>query len=406
LTLEQQLELASRAFAFGNLAVSEILCRNILDEVPGSPAALGLLGEIAAKVGAADDAAANFQAASNPNPDRKLSRSHSHVAHAACAPDGAGRYLVIKSWGSGFWSDVTQVLGSLLLAEITDRIPVTHWGKNSLFSGGSTRDAFELYFEPVSEISLEDVVRVDRATFFPAKWNRENLVDGEVGKWAGNGSRAAAIYFLNRPEAIAVSDFYTGVVDVAPWIRAGHPMYGMPLQEIYRYLIRKYLRPRAAARTACEKFVRAHLEGVPFVAVHVRGSDKILEDKDLHGTNKQILSALAAIDPVWRIFLLTDDEHWRRHIMALYGDRVVTTNCQRTTTSTGVHYLSTIDRVRAGLEVMADTYIALRANRFIGNGLSNVSAMIAVMKEWQPGDCILVGSSELMRRNLFVHLKQ
>ncbi|MCR2600326.1 hypothetical protein NSP09_24715, partial [Salmonella enterica] len=59
----------------------------------------------------------------------------------------ANRYLVIKSWGFGFWSDVSQVLGSLLLAEITGRTPVTHWGRNSLFNDGSNRDSFALYFE-------------------------------------------------------------------------------------------------------------------------------------------------------------------------------------------------------------------------------------------------------------------
>jgi protein O-GlcNAc transferase len=406
LTHEQQLELASRAFAVGNLAVSEIMCRNILDEVPQSAAALDLLGVIAARVGAVEHAAAYFEAALSADPNNEDARKHSEETHASRFDDSAVRYLVIKGWGSGFWSDVTQVLGSLLLAEITGRIPVTHWGKNSLFSDGSDRDAFAHYFEPVSKVSLADLACIDGADFFPAKWSRINLADGEVAKWSGTGSRAAAVYFLNRPETIAVSDFYTGVVDVAPWSRSGHPMHGKRLDEIYRYLVSKYLRPHTTTRSACEAFVRAHLDGAPFVAVHVRGSDKVLEDKDLHGgTNRQILSALDAVDPAWRIFLLTDDEHWRTRVESTYGDRVVTTNCQRTSTSTGVHYLNTIDRVQAGMEVMADTYIALRANRFIGNGQSNVSAMIAVMKDWPPGDCTLVGPSELMKRNLFVHLK-
>jgi hypothetical protein len=39
----------------------------------------------------------------------------------------------------------------------------------------------------------------------------------------------------------------------------------------------------------------------------------------------------------------------------------------------------------SGREIMIDTYLALRADRFIGNGRSNVSAMIAVMKDWAPG---------------------
>ncbi len=411
LTYEQQLELASRAFAVGNLAVSEIICRNILDINPKSAAALCLLGGIASKVGAGEQAAAFFDLAVSVDPDNeeagKYSRKYLNVKCASREAEKAVRYLVIKSWGSGFWSDVSQVLGSLLLAEITGRIPVTHWGKNSLFSNGLTPDAFELYFEPVSNVTLQELTQIDSATYFPAKWNKTNLAEGEVAKWSGKGSRAAALYFLNRPETVAVSDFYTGVVDVAPWIRADHSMYGKTLDEIYRYLVRKYLRPHPITRLTCDAFFCAHLEGAPFVAVHLRGSDKVLEDKDLNDrTNPQILSEVAAVDPTWRIFLLTDDEQWRARINAIYGNRVVTTCCQRTATSTGVHYLPMVDRVKAGLEVLTDTFIALRANQFIGNGQSNVSAMIAVMKDWPPGDCTLVGPSELMTRNLYVHVKR
>jgi hypothetical protein len=138
----------------------------------------------------------------------------------------------------------------------------------------------------------------------------------------------------------------------------------------------------------------------------MRGSDKILEDQNLHATNQAFLPVLASINSTWRIFLLTDDEQLRARIISIYGDRIITTSCQRTSTSTGVHYLSSVKRAQAGLEVMTDTYLALRANKFMGNGRSNVSAMIDVMKEWKPGDCTLIGRSQLMERNLHIHIRQ
>jgi hypothetical protein len=52
--------------------------------------------------------------------------------------------------------------------------------------------------------------------------------------------------------------------------------------------------------------------------------------------------------------------------------------------------------------VMIGTYLALSADRFIGNGRSNVSAMIAVMKDWAPGACTLIGRSMLLERNLHI----
>jgi hypothetical protein len=408
--LDKKLNFAAQALASGKLAASEIVCREILEADHQNAAALNLLGVIAAKVGAIHHAATYFMAALQAEPNNDVVRANLSLLKDVPAPPGieksANRYLVIKSWGYGFWSDVSQVLGSSLLAEVTGRIPVTHWGTNCLFSDGSSHDAFKLYFEPISNVSLSELTRIGDATFFPQKWNPTNLALEDVAKWHGNGSRAAALYFLNRPETIAVNDFYVGVINVAPWLPADHPMHAKPLDEIYRYLIKKYLFPREATRSSCDEFFRAHLDGGPFVAVHMRGSDKILETPDLHLTNQAFFAAIASIDPTWRIFLLTEDEQLRTRMMSIYGDRIVSTNCQRTITSTGVHYLPSINRVQAGLEVMTDTYLALRADRFIGNGGSNVSAMIDVLKEWKPGTSTLIGQSQLLNRNLYLHVRQ
>jgi hypothetical protein len=41
-------------------------------------------------------------------------------------PDGHARYLLIKAWGFGFWADLDHVLGALLLADLTRRVPVVY----------------------------------------------------------------------------------------------------------------------------------------------------------------------------------------------------------------------------------------------------------------------------------------
>jgi hypothetical protein len=121
--------------------------------------------------------------------------------------------------------------------------------------------------------------------------------------------------------------------------------------------------------------------------------------------NESCLAALAQVDSSWRIFLLTDDQRWLDRVRSAYGGRVVATDCRRTDSDTGVHYLAPSHGLRAGTEVMIDTYLAARADRFIGNGRSNVSAMIALLNDWKPENCILVRPSGLMKRNLFIHLR-
>ena len=407
---EQKLKFAAIALEAGNLAACEIVCRDVLDAAPENLAALNLIGIVAARIGAFDHAAACFAAALRADPANAEIRRNAELLRQSTRPRDAkspgDRYLLIKAWGFGFWSDVSAVLGALLLAEITERIPVVHWGANSLFGDGSGRDAFTTYFEPIGERRLDDLARMRDATFFPAKWTGTELAEEDVAKWKGPGSRGAALYFLARPETVAVCDFYMGVVNVAPWLPAGHPMNGRTLDEVHRYLVDKYLRPRPAAQSACEAFFKAHLQGAPFVAVHMRGSDKALEDEALDATTQAYFPAIAAIDPAWRIFLLTDDTQLHGRLKSAFGDRVIATACQRTGTTTGVHHLPDVDRVQAGLEVMTDAYLALRADRFIGNGRSSVSAMIALMKEWGPGDCTLIGKSQLLERNLSLYVSR
>jgi hypothetical protein len=86
----------------------------------------------------------------------------------------SNRFLLIKAWGCGFWSDVSHVAGQLLIAELTDRIPVIFWGTGSLYASENplVKDAFIMYFLPVSNYSVYDssrqvsVIRVEPANNF------------------------------------------------------------------------------------------------------------------------------------------------------------------------------------------------------------------------------------------------
>jgi hypothetical protein len=117
---------------------------------------------------------------------------------------------------------------------------------------------------------------------------------------------------------------------------------------------------------------------------------------------RKCLAELATVDPSWRIFLLTDDTPMAGRMKAAYGDRIVMTDSQRSSSTVGVHCDPSADRVKAGLEVVIDTFLGARADRFIGTGRSNISTLIAVMKEWAAGHCTIFGNNQIAERN--VHL--
>jgi protein O-GlcNAc transferase len=324
----------------------------------------------------------------------------------AASPDRAAeRFLLIKAWGYGFWSDVAHVLGQLLIAELTRRTPIVYWGANSLFWDGTVANVFDAFFEPVSKWTLADV-QDSKLSVWPPKWHRGNLTAPEVNKWKGPFSRLAGLYLLGRQEDVIVSDFFTYICDLKPWIPYDSRLHDMTVDELYAYLARKYLRPKPEITDAVNRFYAEHLRGGDFIAVHARGSDKILEVSNLEDLNRQYESALDALRAVHgtrRIFLLTDDSRLRAFYVARYGDSVLCTDCLRTSTSQGIHYQATRDRKQLGAEVMVDAYLATKAEAFLGNASSSVSLMVGHLKEW-PSDCIrLIGPNAYHMSNMFLH---
>jgi protein O-GlcNAc transferase len=403
MSVEDAIGVAAAHIKKGNFVLADFICRDILAVAPGHAVALNLIGVIAAQLGLYDIAIAHFEMALAgarpflPAKDnlQKIRKAQARAPHSGVRT--SPQFLLIKAWGFGFWSDVNHVLGCLLLAEITGRTPVTYWGRNSLFRDGAGQDAFRLYFEPLSDFTLDNILAGGATSFFPAKWSAANLREEVVAKWQGASSQMGGLYFINRPETVAVSDFYIGVVDLLPWIPAAHKLHGKSLDEVYYYLAMTWLKPRESISAQVEELYQRYIRGKPTIAVHVRGSDKKIEMADLDQVNKRYFDAIDREDSSWQILLLTDDARCITMFHARYGDRILVTDSIRTENDLGIHYAPAVDRVRLGIEVMRDTYLALRCAKFIGNGRSNVSAMAAMLKRWEPGACVLVAPSQLYK---------
>jgi len=308
------------------------------------------------------------------------------------------RFLLIKAWGAGFWSDMNHVLGCLLLAEITGRVPVTHWGRNSCYCDGTTSDAFRLYFEAVSPFGIGDLEACRDHTLFPPKWSATSLRRENNAKWQGAGSRLSGSLYLDRPETVAVSDFYIHVPDLIPSIPRTHEWYGKHYSQVYRLLAAKYLTLRSHVVAEIDDFHRNEMSGTPIIAVHVRGTDKFIEAEDTGQGMPSLQSYYDVIDgeaPGWRVFLLTDQEQYVEAFCARYGPRMIFTDAHRSSTTIPVHLARANDRMKLGIEIVKDTYLALRCQKFVGLGISNPSCIVSVFKDWGDRGCFLLGPSLL-----------
>jgi len=115
-----------------------------------------------------------------------------------------------------------------------------HWGQNSYYIDEDTDDAFGTLFEPLAPLSLAELAAED-GQIYPPKYHRGNLDAVGLNIWDGPNSRLSGLYFLNRPERILVSDFFTQIAELLPWVHAGHWLHGATVFDAIRLLYEKYL---------------------------------------------------------------------------------------------------------------------------------------------------------------------
>jgi protein O-GlcNAc transferase len=393
------IELISR----GNLALAEVKAREMFGNRDDHSKALNFLGCIAVACGLMQKAEEFFRIAAGltPNwaaPTNNLESfaSPSKDTETSQLRSESQRFLLIKAWGAGFWSDVSHVIGLTLLAELTNRTPIVHWAGNSLFSADTAANAFDAFFEPVADLSVEALRTSSSLEIWPPKWNQENLFAAEVNKWQGPFSRVAGIYLLGREEELIVSDFFTSVFDLTLWIPKQDPKYAMTFEALYTYLVRKYLRPKREIMESAIAFYNKHLLHSKFISVHVRGSDKVTERPDLDDLNAQyhrIIDEFRRLYDAPTVFLMTDDTRLLDDYIKRYGRDLVFTDCERTSTSRGVHFSRRHDMQRLGIEVMVDAYVAVNGVAFVGNGSSNPSQMVRYLGTWPKERVCLLGDN-------------
>jgi len=303
------------------------------------------------------------------------------------------RFLLIKSWGCGFWSDVDHVMGQLLVAEISNRIPVVYWGTNSLYGESFKTNAFELYFEPVSEYSIYDLVN-PQYTYYPPMWSYENIIVEDLDKitWANRNLGE----IIDSNANVVVSDVHYFIRPIINFIPKEHWAYGMTAHEIYRSLFDKYIRLKPDIEQEIEEFHVNELKGFsPTLGVHIRGGDKVREVENLSHLNKQYHRKIQEfIDgyKVEKLLLLTDCKEMVDDFINRYGAMVVYTDCRRgliNATGDAPHLQDYSVKRRKGIEIIKDTYLASKCDFFIGNGYSNVSYTVNRLKDWPPESVVL-----------------
>jgi protein O-GlcNAc transferase len=409
---------AASALAHHLVSEAEVRCRQALGEDPTNADANAVLAQLSLVWNLRDWAKDYADRAIAVNAYHKPARRVlDELAKPFESPPGGQKYLVIKCWGTGFWSDMRHVMGQLVLAELSGRTPIVHWGERCLFAPWSVPGpniaekpkgevaadgAWGFFYEPVSNVRLADIAGRG-LRMYPPCWSDENIwLEQNIDRAKGL-TAPWDLYCLNRPEAIVVSNIPINLWDIAQWIRPGQPYFGLSPEALFCEAMKKWLKPVPEVRAAIEEFCTRHGIGDaahPTVALHMRGTDKVLEDVEIAAHNTKLIALTDATlrsTPTARVFLLTDTEKTVSTLRARWGaDRVLATDCIRSGDKEAVHFTrreEAFDSSRLGREVMIDAGIAARCDGFYGLARSNVSCVIASMKHWTPGSVNLLGKS-------------
>ena len=101
--------------------------------------------------------------------------------------------------------------------------------------------------------------------------------------------------------------------------------------------------------------------------------------------------------------MLTDYTPYLTEYSERYPGNIIATQCNRTDSNIGVHYLTQHEKVKNGIEVMKDAFLAGGCKYFIGNGWSNVSTSILHMKDWDEDYYTLLHNNMLYGSNFLLH---
>lgn len=347
------------------------------------------------------------------------------------------KYLLIKAISHNLWKNIHHLMELLLVAEITERIPVVYWGTNCLYKEEIYNNAFDLYFEPISSYDIYDVINSDY-TFYPPIWKYDNLTSDDPNKSRLQYRNIGD--FVGSDADVLVSDINIYITRIIPFIKKEHPEYGMTPLQIYRYLFNKYLKLKPDIRAQIQQYYNKNLgNGSHVLAVHMPGdftldiyeqikryndinmlyhpispnirsknkkmvprSDRFLVDDTIHQheivrflkvtqTGDPYLILNSEIENILRkynidkIFLITDREDIIEEYSKVFGSMLIYSNYERVpkNDTRKVEYLENhLNKRSKGIEILMDTYIASKCDFFIGYGFSNLSYGVTHLKDW------------------------
>lgn len=293
------------------------------------------------------------------------------------------RYLIIRSWGYGFWAEIRHILLQLFVAEQLKRTPIVYWGGNCLYKDKrDSGNGFTAYFYQVMKVEISDIIGRGYS-YYPTAWNDSNILIDDENKWSkwdySNPNNIRRYVFAR--EEVLVADQLLSLGNIKKVF--GADKNGNCEQDFLPHsLFAKYLRFRAELMQEIDVYWAAILMQNVGLAVHIRASDKATEVGDLEEINRKIFDftcQFIAEKPHLKIYLLTDSVRVLDRFIERFKNRVLFSNAARSASAVGVHYQCG-SGWQLGVDIIRDSIVAIRCPRFVGSDTSAVARSIKMLR--------------------------
>lgn len=282
------------------------------------------------------------------------------------------RFLVITSRPAGFFSLFFQVVGQLHQCEGDGTTPVVFFRDDCLFweEGGwnGSRNPWEYYFEPVSDVSIEDLLSTRADLLESADLLQFRSADAEPNRQRGDCS-ASDIETITLPENVRISNLFNKVV----------PTHRPPKGELRRSLadlIRRRIVVRPEVLAKVDSFAELNFSGRRVLGVHMRGAEH--SGEIAAGRKMSMLPPFFFYREIDRylsenadamLFLATDSRDHFAATKGRYGERLVAYDAVRSDYGRAPH--TEFGGAKVGEDVLVDALLMARAD-FLIHGISEV----------------------------------
>ncbi|MCW6038016.1 nodulation protein NodZ [Spirulina subsalsa FACHB-351] len=281
--------------------------------------------------------------------------------------------IVCLSRRVGFFALFFQVLGHIYQAEQEDLIPVVFFGSSCLYwseqgYNGHQDNAWEYYFEPVSELTIEDVFnlpldRLKHASIY--EYSKADITHNPPEQYTGNLQGSISV-----PPNVKVTNCWSA-------FDPGQEEIHEDRRAIFYDLIKRRIQIKPSILNKIDDFYQSYFTDNTVIGVHMRGTERSVEVTGWYlKPHLDERTYMRAVDralkqfPDAKIFLATDTQTSVDKFRSRYGDRLLTYDSTRSDEGNSPHLQ--FGGAVLGEQVLIESILLSKTN-FLIHGISNVA---------------------------------